>query len=380
MREMSSRERVLAAINHEEPDRVPVDLGGLATNIQTAPFNELKDYLGLTFETKNFLRDHVEIPEEILDRFGVDTRYIRLNPPKKSWRMKIDPDNSYVDEWGCRWKKPESSFYWDIVNHPLKEATIEDLEAYPWPDPNDPGRTEGLRERVKWLRENTDYAIVADMPALGIFELAWVSLRGPTFFMNMIFDKPFVNALLGKIADTMLGIYKNYIDTVGEFIDIINVSDDLGTQNGPLISLESYRELIKPYEKKLWQSIKNQTEAKLYLHSCGSIYQFIPDLIEMGVDIIDPVQVKAKDMETQKLKAEFGDRITFWGAIDTQEVLPFGTPEDVENEVKRRIGDLAPGGGYVLAPSHNIQPGVPPENVCTMFEVAQKYRDYPINI
>jgi uroporphyrinogen decarboxylase len=380
MREMSSRERVLAAINHEEPDRVPVDLGGLATNIQTAPFNELKDYLGLMFETKNFLRDHVEIPEEILDRFGVDTRYIRLNPPKKSWRMKIDPDNSYVDEWGCRWKKPESSFYWDIVNHPLKEATIEDLEAYPWPDPNDPGRTEGLRERVKWLRENTDYAIVADMPALGIFELAWVSLRGPTFFMNMIFDKPFVNALLGKIADTMLGIYKNYIDTVGEFIDIINVSDDLGTQNGPLISLESYRELIKPYEKKLWQSIKNQTEAKLYLHSCGSIYQFIPDLIEMGVDIIDPVQVKAKDMETQKLKAEFGDRITFWGAIDTQEVLPFGTPEDVENEVKRRIGDLAPGGGYVLAPSHNIQPGVPPENVCTMFEVAQKYRDYPINI
>ena len=380
MREMTSRERVLAAINHEEPDRVPVDLGGLATNIQTAPFNELKDYLGLTFETKNFLRDHVEIPEEILDRFGVDTRYIRLNPPKKSWKMKIDPDNSYVDEWGCRWKKPESSFYWDIVNHPLKEATIEDLEAYPWPDPNDPGRTEGLRERVKWLRENTDYAIVADMPALGIFELAWVSLRGPTFFMNMIFDKPFVNALLGKITDTLLGIYKNYIDAVGEFIDIINVSDDLGTQNGPLISLESYRELIKPYEKKLWQSIKDQTDAKLYLHSCGSIYQFIPDLIEMGVDIIDPVQVKAKDMETRKLKAEFGDKITFWGAIDTQEVLPFGTPEDVENEVKRRIGDLAPGGGYVLAPSHNIQPGVPPENVCTMFEVAQKHRDYPINI
>lgn len=379
MKEMTSRERVLTSLNHQEPDRIPLDLGGGVSTIETVPFNEFKKYLGIRCETKTFIRDHVEIPEELLNKFGIDTRYIRMKPPKKI-KIHIESDNSYVDEWGTTWKKPASSLYWDPIDFPLKNATINDLESYHWPDPYDPGRTEGLREEVKRMRA-TDCAVIADAPVWGILDLSLLCLRGPEqFFMDMLLNKPFVKALFEKLTDLLVKFYKNYLDAVGDYIDVIMVSDDLGGENGPLISPELYRELLKPFQKKLWQSIKNNTEAYLFHHSCGSVYRVIPDLIEIGVDILNPVQVAAKDMDTKRLKEEFGNKIAFWGGIDTQRVLPFGSPEDVENEVIKRIADLAPGGGYVLTAVHNIQAGVRPENICMMYEAARKYGRYPITL
>ena len=378
MAEMTHRERLRRALNHQEPDRVPLDLGGYVSTIETDPFNDLKKYLGKNWETKCFLRDHVEIPEELLRQWGIDTRYVRIKPPKK-WKLKMADDHSYVDEWGTRWKKPETSFYWDPVDHPLKNVTIEGLEKHLWPDPNDPGRTEGLREETKRLREGTDYAIVADAPGLGPFEASWVTLRGAEqFFMDMALNKPFVKALMERLNDIQVQLCKNYLTAVGDLIDVVMVGDDLGGENGPLISLAMYRELVKPYQKKVWGFIKEHTDAKLFLHCCGSIKKFLPDLIELGVDIINPVQVSAKDMDTRELKEEFGNKLTFWGGIDTQKVLPFGTPDDVENEVKKRITDLAPGGGFVLAAVHNIQAGVRPENIIRMYETARIYGKYPI--
>jgi uroporphyrinogen decarboxylase len=173
--------------------------------------------------------------------------------------------------------------------------------------------------------------------------------------------------------------FRHYLEAVGDCIDVVVVSDDLGGENGPLISPELYRELVKPAQKKLWQFIKSNTEAYLFLHSCGSIYRFIPDLIEIGVDILNPIQVAAKDMDTRRLKDEFGDKLIFWGGIDTQRILPFGSPEDVESEVKKRIADMAPGGGYVLTAVHNIQAGVSPENICMMYDAARKWGAYPID-
>ena len=379
MTEMTPRERLLTSLRHEEPDRVPLDLGGLATTIETVPYNELKKYLGITSETKLFLRDHVDPPQEVIERFGIDTRYVRLKPPR-NFKVQIEPDNSYVDEWGTRWKKPESSFYYDPVDWPLKDATVGDLERYNWPDPHDPGRTEGLREEAQRLRENTDYAIIADTPVLGIFESATVCLRGiERLMMDLILDKPFAKALFDKLADLHIEFFRHYLEAVGDCIDVVMVSDDLGGENGPLISPELYRELIKPAQKKLWQFIKSNTEAYLFLHSCGSIYRFIPDLVEMGVDILNPIQVTAKDMDTKRLKEEFGDKLTFWGGIDTQRVLPFGSPGDVEEEVKKRIADMAPGGAYVLTAVHNIQAGVPPENICMMYDAARIWGTYPID-
>ena len=380
MGQMTPRERLLTALRHEEPDRVPLDIGGLATTIETDPYNELKVYLGVKGETKAFLRDHVAPHTEILEQFRIDTRYIHINPPN-NFKIHLEPDNSYVDEWGTRWKKPPTSLYWDPVENPLKNATIEDLESYPWPDPDDPGRYAGLKEKAKRLREETDFAIIGDQPVLGMFESGWVFLCGPEkFFMDMAADQPFIHAFFEKITDLQMRFYKNYLDEIGQYIDVIMTSDDLGMERGPLVSIQHFRELVKPYQQKLWQSIKQQTDAYLFLHTCGSIYEYIPDLIEMGVDILNPVQVAAKNMDSKQLKADFGDNITFWGGIDTQHVLPFGTTEDVENEVKKRIADLAPGGGYVLTPVHNVQKGVSPANICAMYEAAEKYGNYPIQI
>lgn len=374
---MNPRERVLTSLVHKEPDRVPLDLGGMPTTIEVIPYNELKKYLGIKGKTKTFTRDHVEPDEEILHLLEIDTRYVRLKP-SRNWKLKMEPDNSYVDEWGIRWKKPESSLYYDPVGHPLEKATLEDLEKYNWPDPYDKSRTEGLREKAEYLYKKTDYAIVADMVGVGIFETSWM-LRGfGKFLEDLMVEKEFALTLLEKVTEIKIGLYNEFLDAVGKYIQVVIVSDDLGMENGLLISPSLYREMIKPFHKKLWQSIKKKTDAFLFLHSCGSVYHLIPDLIESGVDILNPVQVSAKYMDTKKLKKEFGDRLTFWGGIDTQRVLPYGTPSDVEEEVKKRITDLAPGGGYILCAVHNIQAGVRPENIFRMYQAAKKYGLYPI--
>ncbi len=376
---MTSRERLLRALRHEEPDRIPLDLGGIPTGIETAPFDALKKYLGKNWQTKNFMRDHVEPPEEMLRLFGIDTRYVRIKPPG-NFKIKINPDNSYFDEWGTKWIKPAGSLYWDPIDHPLKDATIEDLESYPWPDPDDAGRYTGLKDEAKNLHENSKYAIVGDIPVFGAMDYACLFLMGSErFYMDVILNQKFILRLFEILTDLQLRFYKNYLNAIGKYIDVIMVAEDLGGNSGPLISPEHYRKLLKPFSSKLWKFVKEKTDAYLFLHCCGSVYKLIPDLIELGVDALNPTQVSAAGMETKRLKAEFGDKLTFWGAIDTQKVMPFGSPEDVENEVKKRVYDLAPGGGYVLTAVHNIQAGVKPENVCKMYEAALKYGTYPIN-
>ena len=171
-----------------------------------------------------------------------------------------------------------------------------------------------------------------------------------------------------------------YLDLVGPYIQMIKMGDDLGAQNGPLMSPKTYRAVIKPYHKELFDCIRQRTKARIFLHTCGSVYRLLPDLIDAGVEVLNPVQVSAADMDTRRLKAEFGDRLSFMGAIDTQHVLPFGTSDDVKREVERRIVDLAPGGGFILAPVHNVQADVPPENLVTMYRHALQVGMYPIRV
>ena len=377
---MKSRERVLAALKHNEPDRIPLDLGSRSSTLEAIPYNDLKKYLGFESETVTFVKDHAEPDEEILQQFSIDTRYVRIKRPK-NFSVEMAPDNSYIDEWGTKYVKPETSLYYDAVPpYPLENASINDLEKYRWPDPNDPGRVEGLEEKARQLYQNTDYAIVADTPFLGPLEFSWLLLRGPKFLEDLIINKPFARALLEKIVDIHIQIYDNYLSTVGKYIQVVAVSDDLGAQDQPLMSPALYREMVKPVHERLWGFIKKKTDAHLFLHSCGSICAFIPDWIELGVDIINPVQVSAKDMDSRKLKREFGADITFWGGIDTHRVMPMGLPDEVEEEVIRRIKDFAPGGGYVLAAAHNIQADVNPENVCRMYASAKKFGSYPVKL
>jgi uroporphyrinogen decarboxylase len=293
--------------------------------------------------------------------------------------MQIAPDNSYVDIWGVRWQKPPSSLYWDMVGHPIAEPTMAALKAYRWPDPHDPGRTDGLQARARALVEQGEYAVVLDNTGFGAFEQGW-ALRGfENFYTDLVAEPAFAQALMEGVADYQIALYDRILAEVGPFVDVVMVAEDLGSQDGPLVSPDTYRRMIKPVQRRIWQFIKSRTGAKLFLHSCGSVRRFIPDLIELGVDILNPVQVAAAGMDPVELKREFGRDLTFWGGgCDTQKVLTFGTPDDVEREVRLRIAALAPGGGFVFNQIHNIQPGVPAENILRMFEAVHRYGTYPI--
>jgi len=320
--------------------------------------------------------------EKVLEALEIDTRIISANPPK-NWKLIMNEEEDshwFIDEWGVKWKKPKHGYYFDMVEHPLKNATIKELDDYPWPDPDDPGRYEGLEERAKELFENTEYAIVGDARAGSLFERNWYLTGIERFLTDMLINQEFIEKLLAISLEIQEKEISKFLDAVGEYIQVLALNGDLAMQTGPLMSPDLYRRIIKPYHKKLHRLVKSKTNAKVFRHCCGSIVSFLPDFIEYGIDAIHPVQVSARNMDTKKLKEEFGDKIGFWGGIDTQHILPYGTVKNVEEEVKRRISDLAPGGGYVLAAVHNIQRDVPPENIVAMFKAAKKYGKYPIRV
>jgi uroporphyrinogen decarboxylase len=300
--------------------------------------------------------------------------------------MKTEPElsenaegkNIFVDEWGV--KRIIDAGYASIIEYPLQTATLEDLEAYEWPKPAEDFDYSGIRSQARRLSSEGEYAIVGNMGSPGnIFEQSWY-LRGLSeFFMDLVDNKDFAHALLSKITSIRKQNAEHFLSEVGEYLDVFQLADDLAMQNGPYMSPELYREMIKPYQIELFRFVKALTPAKIYYHSCGSVTRLLDDLIDVGVDILNPVQVSADGMETDQLKHRFGNRLSFWGAMDTTEILPNGTADDVRDEVRKIIRNLAPGGGYVLASVHNLQPDIPPENIMAMFEAASQYGKYPIS-
>jgi uroporphyrinogen decarboxylase len=370
---MNSRERVMAALRHELPDRVPVDLGSTAvSSIHQRANNALKSLLGV--EADEPVHDVVQglvVPDErILQRFGVDLRRVALRPPSNvAAFLPSGNEDTYRDEWGIRRQRTE--LYCEIVGHPLADAKVEDLRYYPWPDPHDPARVAGLTEEAQRLYEETDYALVADFLGGGLFEQAlW--MRGfERFMMDLVGDEPFATALLDTLLELYIEFYAVYLEAVGPYVQIVAVGDDLGMQTVPLISPALYRRLIKPRHKELYDFIHSRTEAKIMHHTCGSVFPLVQDLIDVGVDILNPIQTSAQGMDPAALKREFGERLVFHGGIDVQQILPFATPDRVREEVKRIAAILGQGGGYIFAPSHNIQADVPPQNVLAMYEAIQ---------
>jgi uroporphyrinogen decarboxylase len=381
---LSSRERVRLALGFQEPDRIPIDLDGWATYFTEGAYRNLLQYLGVDEEPRVndwFLVSGVN--ESILQRFGVDFRRVALGAPD-GFRSKTYPDGSWDDEWGVRKRKAahrnprtgQTAYYAEMIEPPLAQASIDDLENYAWPDPGDPGRYRGLAERVKRLYETTDYALVAAAISEGIFEKAQ-ALRGmQRFFEDLLINREFAAGLIDKILNIQLAIFDRYLSVVGPYVEMVETSDDYGMQAGPLISPQLYREMLKPAHRRLNSFIRQRTRAKIYLHSCGSIADMLDDLIDAGVDVINPVQPRAKDMDSAVLKRRFGTRVVFHGGVDEQYVLPHGSVEEVREEVTRRIRAFAPGGGYIFAPAHNIQDDVSPENVITMFETALEVGRY----
>jgi uroporphyrinogen decarboxylase len=379
---LTSRERVLLALNHQEPDRVPIVFGADGSTAMLVPaYENLKQHLGLATETRLFDRafQYARIDEEVMVRFGSDVR--TLMGPASSHCASVDgPSDTFTDYWGITWQRPQKGYYYDMVSHPLQGArTPKDIEEYPWPVAEMILDLSGLAERARRLRQESPYAIMGihEGPS-SLFEGTWYLRSLPKFMMDLAANPEVAHALLRHMTDVAKITTALFLKEVGQYIDIYRVGDDLGIQSGPMISPRMFRKLVKPYLAEYYAMIHNMTDARLMLHCCGSVRPIMDDLIEIGVDILHPVQVSAKDMEPGELKAQFGDRLCFCGGIDTQEVLPHGTREDVQEEVQRRIQELAPGGGYLLAAVHAIQPDVPPENVCAMFEAALAHGQYPI--
>jgi uroporphyrinogen decarboxylase len=373
--ELTSRERFTLALSHQETDRVPADLGGLSTTIRTIDlYQRLRAFLGLPVlkKVRHFLDEHIIPDEDLLTALNIDTRYIRTGAAKNWRREKIDP-YTVRDEWGTTWTKPPHFTYASVSDNPLKDTTIDALQRYPFPDPEDPGRYEGVKEKAIKLYKETQYAIVADYPTgAGVFDQAW-RLRGMAeLLLDMLERAEFCHELFERMGNWYRKVYERYMQEVGPYVQMVMLYEDLSMQQGPLMPLELFRTYIKPQHKKIIKAIKNHTDAVICLHICGSAYAFIPDFIEMGIDVLNPVQISAKDMEPQKLKTEFGARLSFHGAVDSQEVLPHGSPEMVEEEVRRLVKTLGKNGGYLLASCHSIQPDVPPENITALFTAERR--------
>jgi len=379
---MTPRERMVAALNHQEPDLVPIDFGsGMSTSLVVEAYDNFKAVLGIPGETTvlSKLFRVTRLDEAAMLRLHSDCRPIQAKGPTR-WTPPPTEPGTYIDVWGVKRRQVfygDGAYYWELVSNPLADATVEDLDKYPWPDPLDPGFTAGLAEEVKRLHATTDFAIVGDSGFKSLWELGW-ALRGfERLLMDLALNPDFVHALMGKLLDINMAAIGRFLDEVGKYLQVFRTGDDLATQKGLLMSRATYRKILKPHYKKMFDFIKSKTDAKLFYHSCGNVTDVLDDLIEIGVEAINPVQVSALG-DTAALKSRFGKKVSFWGGIDTQHALPHGSVKDVEAEVRLRIRDLGPGGGFVLGPVHNIQPDVPPENILMMADAARKFGAYPL--
>ena len=386
---MNSRERVLTALNHKEPDRVPYDMGGtVVTGIQAKAYRRLRRYLGLP-EKEVIIIDMLQqlalVDDDVMERLGVDVRNIS---PRSTASFKIElhetPDKQYryfYDEYQIGWRMPiDGGMYYDMFEHPLSgEITAEMVDRYTLPDPLDPARFAGLREAALKVLEQEKRALVVGNISAGIFELYMWTHSYKDGYADWAANPELAKKMLRKYVDLQMAYWEKMFEVLqGIPIDVVQMADDLAGQNGLLISPKSYRKILKPFHKEMFDYIHSKTEAKIFVHSCGSIRAIIPDFIEIGVDILNPVQVSAANMDSAELKHEYGKDVCFWGGgVDTQNAFDEShTPEQVRTDVRRRLADLMPGGGFVFNTVHNIQGNVPPENIMAMWDTLQEYGKY----
>jgi len=356
------------------------------TSIHVNAYRNLRRYLGLPekeIEVMDVFQQIAVVDDDVRQKLGCDCRNVA---PRSSATFKIVIDEEsmpgyrfFYDEWGIGWRMPkDGGFYYDMFHHPFANSTsIDDIKNFPWPNPVDPARFVNLKERARYVAEELGEPVILGGLAAGFVELAAWTRGFARFYPDLVTNLEWMTYLMDTIIDLKLAYWEVALPLVGEYADVVQEADDLAGQFGLLINPETYRKVIKPRHKKIMDFIKARTNAKIFFHSCGAIREIIPDLIEIGVDIINPVQVSAVGMESSALKRDFGKEITFWGGlVDTQGVFTAGAPAEVRDEVRRRIDDFGPGGGFVAATVHNIQANVPPENIMAMWETLQEFGKY----
>jgi uroporphyrinogen decarboxylase len=378
---MESRERVLSAYNHREPDRVPICIGGTAQKFANTIYRNIKGVLGITDEleeenTLDELGSIINYHPEILDYFNSDFRHVhitRLAPEK------TEEDGTWQHELGFHLRPNKYSGLVSIVSHPLRDGTRKDIAEYPWPDPYNPHRFEGVKKRAVSLRNETSYAVgMYKATLLGVFDLCCAMKGMDQFLMDLMIDEKNAETLLERAFHFTYGVYELLLDEIGAYVDVVEFNDDLGTQDNLIMPPDLYRKFIKPYHARLVDLFRKKApHAKVFLHSCGSVRDVIPDFIEIGIDILNPVQPHANKMDTAALKRDFGSKICFQGGIDLQRAM-IGSEADVRKEVRDRIGSLGPDGGYVFSTANNIGNDIPVGNVFALYEEALRRGKYPI--
>ncbi|MHB8276677.1 MAG: uroporphyrinogen decarboxylase family protein [Candidatus Humimicrobiaceae bacterium] len=382
---ITSRQRIQTAFAHKEGDCIPLDLAATgSTGIMGDVYQNLRDYLNLPKKPSqvwDIVQQLVLVDGDIRERINTDAQQVYIKPPS-GWSLDMVTNNhdyKFIDEWGIGWRMPiKTGHYFDMYINPLKDVqSIKEIEKYKWPDGSDLARVEGVAEEAKQIYEKTGSAITFGPMCAGIFDMAAWLFGYEQCMINLASDIKLVDAVMEKVTDVKCMFWETVLPIIGAYIDMVMECDDLGGQNGPLINPKIYEKHIKPLHTRLLSTIHKHTDAAIYFHACGSIMEFLPGLIESGIQVLNPVQVSAANMDTKVLKKRFGKDITFWGGgCETQKILWQGTVQEVRDEVKRRIEDLAPGGGFVFSQVHNIQNGVPAKNLMVMWETLAEYGIY----
>jgi len=367
---LTSRERFRKAINHEESDRVPIDVGqDLHNGIHEVAYANLLKHLGETDDIHIYDRmQHLAVVKEsVLKRLHADTRYVFANAPA-AWKLVVEADGSWGDEWGVRRKLCGS--YDEAYHHPLAGCDLADVHAFRFPDPLDKTRFDGLREAARCLHETTDYAIIAGSPAT-LFYLTAELMGFQEYMEKLLTDRIVIETLVERMLEYWIEFFGGYLDAVGDFVEMVWMGDDWGAQQGPIIPPTLFREIFLPRYRQFCAFVKSRAKVKIALHSCGSVGWALEDLANAGIDVVHPLQGDACGMEDpEMIKRRFGDQLVFYSNLRNQTTLPHGTPEEVRQDVIRKIRALAFGGGYVLSGGHNIQADVKPENILALFDTA----------
>ena len=374
METLTPRERFRCIMAHQEADRVPLDLAG--TSLTAADSEVIAGLQRALDLSPSPPAQYPPFDERILQALDIDFR--RVGSLIASGGHAIPNRPGYqIDLWGIvrKW----TGQYWDIVESPLRGTTIEDLDSFPWPDPARivaEAPLEAYRGAAQHLWTTTDYVVVAEHPVYSVLELACWMCGFDDLLARLVNDRPFVFHLFDILLQQQKAVIEPYYRAVGPFIHLTTSGDDFGTQTGPFMSPRCFRETIKPYLAERIAYTRQFTQGYFWHHTCGSVYDLLPDLLDAGIDILNPIQPGARNMEPERLKAEYGDRLCFHGGFDTQGVLPFGNPDEIENEVRRVMSALKPNGGYIFSAAHNIQNDVPAEHVLTMYRAAHKLGTY----
>ena len=366
---MTSRERFRRVVTHEAADRAVIDIcGSPQTGIDEAATRAaITRLLGVTGEKQgNFLLD-----DRALVKLGVDTRGVGGMPTPRTVHNRTE-NGVHYDSYGIGYKLVNG--HHEICHNPLKDCDIDEVIAYPMPDAADLDMRL-IREwaaEAECLHAETDYAIVAEHPVLGVFEIGCWMFGFDDYLYRLAAEPEVVHAFSARVLAYQKAVIEAYYGALGRFVDCTTSGDDFGMQTGPFMSAAMFDELVAPYLAARIAHTKTYTDAFYKHHTCGSVHAFIPTLIECGVDILNPIQPGTYMMEPERLKADYGGKIAFWGGIDTQRLLPYGTTDDVKTEVKRILGIMG-ASGYVLAPAHCIQADVPAENVIAIYDAAAEY-------